>query len=118
MTCEIVGRITCPICGENLQDLRVNRNNNLFMFCDNQCKFTMSGKASKNILPQLRAGKNVNFGRIGIITSINAKNERLENGNGIRINGRTDRTIEHSEPTANNNGGSWLRGFLSADDDE
>ena len=34
---EIIGRTSCPVCGCAGQDVKINKNNKLYMFCDNGC---------------------------------------------------------------------------------
>lgn len=75
---NIIARISCPICGEPLQDLKVNKNGNLYCFCDNGCRVTLSGKMSRAYRPRLLAGENISAGKIGIITSLNTKGMRTD----------------------------------------
>lgn len=63
---EIIGRMTCPICGEEMQDVKVNINKNLYVYCDNRCKFTLNPKMSKIATEQLRQGKSVKVKNIFI----------------------------------------------------
>ena len=67
---EIVGRVTCPVCGEPSQDLKVNKNNKLYCFCDNGCKWQLNSKYSRSTLAALRAGKSVAIDKIGVIRSV------------------------------------------------
>ena len=34
---EVVGVIKCPVCGAEGQELRVNKNRKLYVFCDRGC---------------------------------------------------------------------------------
>jgi len=56
---EVAGRCTCPICGEPLQDIRVNVNQKLYCYCDNGCSFKFNSAQSRKFLPELRSGRNV-----------------------------------------------------------
>lgn len=67
---NVIARLSCPICGEPLQDLKVNKNGNLYCFCDNGCRVTLSGKMSRAYRPRLLAGENISAGKIGIITTL------------------------------------------------
>lgn len=69
MTRDAVGRLTCPICGEPAQDLRVNVNHKLYVYCDNGCAVKLSGAKSKRYLPVLLAGSDVKDDKIGLIIS-------------------------------------------------
>lgn len=53
---EIIGRSACPMCGEPDQVVKVNKNGNLYMFCDNRCSVRFSPKESRQITDVLRAG--------------------------------------------------------------
>lgn len=129
---NIIGRMTCPICGEPLQDLKVNKNGNLYCFCDNGCRVTLSGKASRSYRPRLLAGENVNAGKIGIITTLTTKGQttnekRIDTAArtdstgaasaGNNIERRTDRPDPRlAEPTAARRG--LLTALFSDDGDE
>lgn len=121
-----IGRLTCPICGEPLQDLRYDKNNKLYMYCDNLCSIKFNGKMSKKYLPLLMQGQNVQIEKIGLITSImeNKTNERLQwkqprvntGADRAATDGRSDRPIDGVRADNKPTGGFW-RGLL-ADDDE
>ena len=66
-TKEIIGRTTCPICGEPMQDVKINKNNNLYTFCDNRCKFQFNPKMSRQAIALLRQGKTAAVGKIRIV---------------------------------------------------
>ena len=68
---EIIGRITCPICGEEHQDLKVNIRDKLYMFCDNGCSIKLSSKDSRKVLASLRGNKSIKMSKIGVISPIN-----------------------------------------------
>lgn len=68
---EIVGRFTCPVCGEPAQDLKVNKNRKLYCYCDNGCKSQLNSKNSRAALAALKSGKTIRIEKIGIITPVN-----------------------------------------------
>lgn len=68
---DIVGRFTCPVCGEPAQDLKVNKNNKLYCYCDNGCKSQFNSKNSRAALAALRSGKSVKIEKIGVISPVN-----------------------------------------------
>lgn len=70
---ETVGRVTCPICGEPLQDLRVNKNNKLYCYCDNGCKWQLNSKNSRSVLATLNQGKSISIEKVGYIRSLQDK---------------------------------------------
>jgi len=63
---ETIGRITCPVCGEPMQDVRINKNGILYTICDNGCRVNFTGKQSRHWLPLLRAGQPVQENKIFI----------------------------------------------------
>lgn len=63
---EIVGKMTCPICGEPNQDVKINKNNKLYMYCDNGCMSRLSSKLSRQALAAVKAGKPAQFNRLVI----------------------------------------------------
>lgn len=71
---ETIGRMTCPVCGEPLQDVRISKNGKLYMICDNNCRVNFTGKQSKQWLPLLRAGQGVSAGNITITTLTGGNN--------------------------------------------
>ena len=80
----IIGRMKCPVCGELEQDIKVNKNGNLYIFCDNGCRVNLSGKVSRKIKPVLLSGNNTSLNG-AFITSIkgmkqNETNELKRNG--------------------------------------
>lgn len=64
---EIVGRLTCPVCGEPLQDLKVNKNNKLYCYCDNGCKMQLNSKNSRSALAALKSGKSIMLEKVGYV---------------------------------------------------
>lgn len=67
---EIVGRATCPVCGEPAQDLKVNKNNKLYCYCDNGCKWQLNSKNSRSVLAALKSGKSVALEKVGYIRAV------------------------------------------------
>ena len=63
---EIVGKMTCPICGEPMQDVKVNKNNKLYMYCDNGCMVRLSSKLSRQGLAALKGKRSANLNRLRI----------------------------------------------------
>lgn len=63
---EIVGKMACPICGEPNQDIKINKNNKLYMYCDNGCMSRLSSKISRQALAALKAGKSAEFNQLRI----------------------------------------------------
>ena len=67
---EIVGRVTCPVCGEPMQDLKVNKNNKLYCYCDNGCKSQLNSKNSRSVLATLKQGKSIMLEKVGYIRAL------------------------------------------------
>lgn len=70
---EVVGRWTCPVCGEQAQDLKVNKNGKLYCYCDNGCKSQLSNKNSRSALAALRSGRSIALEKVGIIRPITSE---------------------------------------------
>lgn len=58
---EVIGRMACPACGEPNQNLKVNKNGNLYMYCDNRCSVRLNPKESREITDKLRLGQVVSW---------------------------------------------------------
>lgn len=58
---EVIGRMACPACGEPNQNLKVNKNGNLYMYCDNRCSIRLNPKESREIADELRLGHVVSW---------------------------------------------------------
>lgn len=69
---EIVGRFTCPVCGEPSQDLKKNKNGKLYCYCDCGCKSQLNSKDSRAVSAALAGGKSVKLAKIGVITPVSA----------------------------------------------
>lgn len=82
ITNETIGRIDCLVCGEPAQDVRINKNNNLYMICDNSCRVNFTREQSKKWLPLLKAGHDVIDGKILIKSTVNGvkQNEKQNFG--------------------------------------
>ena len=114
MNNNIIGRITCPICGEPAQDLKVNKNHKLYVFCDNGCAVKLNSAKSKRYLPVLLAGSDVKDESFGLIIStckgnktneIIKKNEVRDAGT-IAGNDNTGSTANNAGSMAGNDTGS------------
>lgn len=125
MKTNTIGRLTCPICNEPHQDLRVNKNGNLYMYCDNGCSIKFNPAMSRKHLPVLEQGHSIQIEKIGVITSLKSK-ERKEDelqwkqprtNTGANTDGRTNGAISGVRTDNTSNSGGFLRRFL-VDDDE
>lgn len=67
---EVVGRVSCPVCGEEAQDLKVNKNSKLYCYCDNGCKWQLNSKNSRAVLAILKSGKGARLEKIGYISPV------------------------------------------------
>lgn len=130
---NIIGRMKCPFCGEEHQDVKVNIRGNLYMICDNGCRFNFPAKATRTMKPLLMSGHNVNQNGI-LITSI--KGGKDDTNRGIATNRNTtggSDTIRRTDgQLAGNNAGngnttgkqqqqprtSFFERLLNDDDDE
>ena len=128
MKTNTIGRLTCPICNEEHQDLRINKNGKLYMYCDNGCAIKFSPVLSKRYLKDIEQGKSIRIEKIGIITSLKQKEQKQDElqwkqpksntgTNGSDIDGRTDGQIGGVRADSSTNTGGFLRRFL-VDDDE
>lgn len=123
---EIVGRCTCPICGAVGQDVRVNINSKLYVYCDSGCAFKFNSAQSRHFLPELRAGRNVKTVTGILITSTKEVkyDRKSDNGTNTGIeprrwmpgtpainNGRTESCSDTRKRT-------WLGNLLRDDNDE
>lgn len=59
---EIIARTTCPVCGAPNQNLKINKNGNLYMYCDNRCSSRFNPKESRVLIDELRQGRTVRKG--------------------------------------------------------
>lgn len=59
---EIIGRMTCPVCGAPNQNLKINKNGNLYSYCDNRCSVRFNAKESRELIDELRHGRTVRKG--------------------------------------------------------
>ena len=93
---EIIGRMACPVCGEPGQNLKINKNGNLYMYCDNRCSTRFNPKESREIIETLRRGESVRRGGLEIRPAgvpvavkteekqqMEVKNDREQRGNTI-----------------------------------
>lgn len=129
MKTNTIGRLTCPICNEPHQDLRVNKNGNLYMYCDNGCSIKFNPAMSRKHLPVLEQGHSIQIEKIGVITSLKQKEQKKDElqwqqprttttgTNGSNIDRRTDGQTGGVRTDCSSNAGGFLRRFL-VDDDE
>lgn len=132
---EIIGRTSCPVCGCAGQDVKINKNNKLYMFCDNGCAVKWNSAQSRKYLPQLRSGVAVTTETGSIIKSTikkeiteNERKNEFENSagrddtgsRGSYAGGRTDGEPARSTAGRNDRGErrGWLAGLLADDDDD
>jgi len=66
---EIIGRTTCPVCGAPNQNLKINKNGNLYMYCDNRCSTRFNPQESRELIDALRAGRTVKRG-VGFVVPV------------------------------------------------
>lgn len=131
---EIIGRTSCPVCGCADQDIKINKNNKLYMFCDNGCAVKWNSAQSRKYLPLLKSGAAVRTETGLIVKSIKEleKNEqqqtnfenspgRYAGSRGNSTGGRTDRGPTGTAAAGHDDRGErrgWLAGLLIDDDDE
>ena len=135
---QTIGNIKCPICGAEEQEVRVNKNGNLYMYCERGCKITFAAKKSRHIKATLAAGSDyfdTNFSVFGLKTPVTPL-QHIENQpkKGVTQNGHTaEFRANRDNAIGRPNGqpaavagvqptGTGGRGFLAAmfadDDDE
>ena len=73
---EIIARTTCPVCGAPSQNVKINKNGNLYIYCENRCSTRYNPKESRELLDELRQGRTVRKGAavyvpIGAPTAVN-----------------------------------------------
>lgn len=125
MKTNTIGRLTCPICSEPNQDLRVNKNGNLYMYCDNGCSIKFNPAMSRKHLTVLEQGHSIQIEKIGVITSLKPKEKKEDElqwkqprtNTGANTDGRTNGAISGVRTDNTTNTGGFLRRFL-VDDDE
>ena len=93
---NIIGRMKCPCCGEEMQDVKVNKNGNLYMICDNSCRVNFSPKQTRKFKPVLLAGHNVSENGL-FITSLKGVNNGTRAETPVRTSTNTG-TITGSKP--------------------
>jgi hypothetical protein len=107
---NIAGYMTCPICREAHQELRINKNRILYMFCDNGCAVKLNRPKSKRYLPVLLSGSDVKDEQFGLIISAakgkkqNEANRKKEISNAGSVTG--SRTASNAGSVTGNNTGS------------
>lgn len=129
---EVIGLTRCPVCGEEGQEVRVNKNRKLYIFCDRGCATHFNGKKSREWLAKLAAGKDIVEANLHILPIKAANtNEKtfekqetkgvIENDRGRNtVNGRTNGQlagnsgVQPRQPS----GRGWLADWLTDDDDD
>ncbi len=137
---EIIARTSCPICGEPEQNIKINKNGNLYMYCDNRCSVRFNPRESRQAIDQLRTGAAAKVKNMVLVpvyvqnseknASKNAKNGQKTQKNNIfevkndeqsrdygrnTIIGRADE--QHSGVAANKPARGLLDWLLDDDDD-
>jgi len=117
---DIVGRMSCPICGRPEQIVKSNKNGNLYIFCEARCSSRFSPQDSLNIVEALQSGEMYEFKGVKIrpagIYKLKTKQIREvkhdTKQSGDRTDGRTDRghTGSNREPEPRNRLANWLWG--------
>lgn len=123
---EIVGHCSCPVCGAEGQDIKVNKNNKLYMFCDNGCAIKWNSGQSRKYLPMLYGGGTIPT-ETGLIlkSTMNKENKNEKSGYktagidgnsaGRRADGRIGTVISTRSSTGGTKPG-WLATILSDDE--
>lgn len=126
---EIIARCNCPICGAENQDVKINKRENLYMFCDNRCMFRFSRPESRRLTDELRAGHVVKSNNM-ILRPVNFNKQpttkEVMNHEPARIEPRRDSTIGRTDrqpaTVAGNAGANYkpsgLAEWLFGDDDD
>lgn len=131
-----VGLINCPICGEKEQEVRENKNGNLYMYCERGCKMIFAAKKSRHIKAILDAGSDYFDANFAIFqqktTSQPVQHIEKQQEKGVNINAKpTEFGRSNVDGRANgqpgaasgvrpaaNGGRGFLAAWLSDDDDE
>lgn len=132
---EVAGIIKCPICGAEEQEVRINKNRNLYVYCEQGCKMTFSGKQSRKYLAQLAAGNAIKEANFAIFPQKTPQQARqhiekpqekgeIENGKTGNIGGNPVIGRPNGQPavvagvqSTERRGRGWLADIF-ADDDE
>ena len=130
---EVAGLIKCPVCGAEGQELRVNKNRKLYVYCDHGCAMRFNSQQSREWLAKLAAGKPVFEQNLRIlpikstVDSVQHIENQPEKGGNIKndgrdtINGRPDAGFAGNagnKPVSEQPRRSWLAEWLADDDDE
>ena len=135
---EVAGVTKCPVCGEDGQEVRINKNRKLYIICDHGCRVNFNSASSRKWLAKLSAGeaiKEVNFNILpikkqGITAQVFEKPQEkgvIENGKSGVTGIARDTAIRRADgqlaAVAGNipSPGRPARGFLAeffSDDDE
>lgn len=135
---EVAGTIRCPVCGREEQEIRINKNRNLYVYCEGGCRMTYSATTSRKALPVLKSGKvyqyngyimrpltgaaapiiNQPAGTNQAAIQETKQNDGNRGRNTIvgRTNGQSAAADGVLQPTRNRPGG-WLASWLGDDDE-
>lgn len=133
---EVAGIIRCPICGREEQEIRINKNRNLYVYCEGGCRMTYSATASRKALPVLKSGRIYQYNGytmrpLGLETGSNnpagivpASIQEIKQNDGNtgrntidgRPGGQPTATVRVQQ-SAGNTPGSWLASWLGDDDE-
>lgn len=122
---EVIGFMKCPVCGELNQEVRVNKNGGLYIFCDHGCSVKFNTTTGRRWKAALAGGRTVSENGV-IVTPLNGKKqqilrEKTENGTGNA--GRID-TIRRTDgqfagvraTTEQPSRNSWFTDFFTDDE--
>lgn len=134
---EVAGLIRCPICGREEQEIRVNKNRNLYVYCEGGCRMTYSATTSRKALPVLKSGKVYQYNGYTLrpltgaaapiinqpaeVVPAETKREVKNDGRGNTIDGRAGgqpAAAAGVQQPAGSRPGGWLASWLADDDDE
>lgn len=117
---EIIGRMACPACGEPGQNLKVNKNGNLYLYCDNRCSVRLNPKESREITDELRLGHVVSWrgfdirpASVPVAVKTEEKQTTEVKENDREQRGNTADRRPDARPAAHAGGNEQRRGFIA-----
>lgn len=99
---EVAGTIKCPVCGREMQEIRVNKNRNLYIYCETGCKTVYSAAVSRKALPTLKSGRIFQYNgqsMAPVSLTTEGKTEHDTGNRGIAIDRRPDTGLARSSGT-------------------
>lgn len=128
---EIAGLIKCPVCGAEGQELRINKNRKLYVYCDHGCALRFNSAQSRHWLAELAAGRPIieqNLRILPLKTTISTHQHiektqqkgAIENdGRRNTVNGRPDgqSAAVAGVQSTGTGGRGWLANWLDDDDE-